>query len=433
MLKLFQFAFLLLFFYIGCQQLYATGVPEQSLQSTVRIFCIEKIQAKSSTGSGFVVGNSAYVVTNSHVVACTQDKGQVSVYLPDGSNFNATVLLNQRHKDLAVLQIAGSLPLPAATFASGASVSVGDDAWAAGFPGSADDMASAEDLGVVSLSKGIISRRIQSKANVAYFQTEAAINPGNSGGPLLDKFGRVIGINVAKDLTWVATTDSETQSPTTLKRLPVSEIGWAIQVDELLPELDKLGIQYQVDGSNSELNTVPDQVEKIPEETNKRPSSLSENNLNESEISGFVIVAIILLILVLLKFLFQNKKNNQSPIQPPPQANHNGKKRKAVLYCLKGHYAGNNLELNNQMLSIGRDSSLCQLVMPQAMTEISRRHCSLFYDNEKGCFWLEDHGSKNGTFINNKRIASGQKKRLNKGDYFYLDSPKNEFTVGVTE
>jgi len=429
-----QFAFKLLFFYIGCQQLYAAGLPEHSLQSTVRIFCLEKVQATSGTGSGFVVGNSAYVVTNSHVVACTQDQGQVSVYLPDGSNFNATVILNQRHKDLAILQVANSLPLPAATFASGVTVSVGDDVWAAGFPGSADDMASPQDLGVVSLSKGIISRRIQSKENVALFQTEAAINPGNSGGPLLDKLGRVIGINVAKDLTWVATTDSETQSPTTLKRLPVSEIGWAIQVDELLPELDKLSIRYQVDRSNIDLDNRSDKSIK-PTTGGYKASS------GNSEQSGFLIAVITLLSLVLLGFLFRTKDNKkqapyqakQLPKQNIPQANNNAKTRKAMLYCLKGHYAGNSLELSNRLLSIGRDPSLCQLVMPENLTEISRRHCSVSFDNEKGCFWLEDHWSKNGTFIDNKRIPSGQKKRLSKGSYFYLDSSKNEFTVGIVE
>ena len=431
-LQLFKFISLLFCFYVGCQPVFATGLPERSLQSAIRILCIAQLESKSGTGSGFVVGNSNYVVTNSHVVACTKENGQVSVYMPDGSTIETTVILNNPHKDLAVLKTNGTLRLPSVTFATGATVSVGDDVWAAGFPGSADEMASHDDLGVVSLSKGIMSRRIQGNGNVAYFQTEAAINPGNSGGPLFDKYGRVIGINVARDLTWVATADSENHSPTTLKRLPVSEIGWAIQVDELLPELDQLGIRYRVNTSNSELSTVPDQAEKIPEEVIRVPNNSSKDN-STSGVPGFVFVVAGVLILVLLKLVFQGNEDSEVPKHPQSGSNPSVRKRRGVLYCLKGHNAGNDVELNDQVLFIGRDPSLCQLVMPQKMIEISRRHCSLFYETEKDCFWLIDHGSRNGTFVNNKRIPSGQKIYLKRGDYFYLDSSKNEFRVGVIE
>ena len=143
----------------------------------------------------------------------------------------------------------------------------------------------------------------------------------------------------------------------------------------------------------------------------------------------------------LLRLLFVKKSNKKSisyqskhsTIKNIPLVKNKPKIRKAVLYCLNGHFAGNSIELNDSILSIGRDPNLCQLVMPENITEISRRHCSVSYDNKNECFLLEDHWSKNGTFIDNKRIPSGKKIHLNKGSNFYLDSHKNEFTVGIVE
>ena len=115
---LFQFGIRIIFVYVGWQQVVAAALPDRTLQSTVRIFCLEKVQEKSSTGSGFVVGNSSYVVTNSHVVECTKDNGNIAVYLPDGSSFNATVILSQQRKDLAVLKMPAPLPIASVTFAT---------------------------------------------------------------------------------------------------------------------------------------------------------------------------------------------------------------------------------------------------------------------------------------------------------------------------
>lgn len=388
--------FSLFFCFISCPKLYAGTSQKQALQSTVRVLCKTD---QYLTGSGFVVGNSDTIVTNWHVVECSEKNGDVSVYLQDGSIFKATVLLKQAHKDLAVLKLSSPLKLAPVRFATSKTVDSGDDVWAAGFPGGADGIASSYELGVVSLSKGIISRQIHSDEDVALLQTEAALNPGNSGGPLLDEFGRVIGINMAKS------TRSE-------------GIGFAIEVDELLPELDRLHIPYQVD--------------KSP------PNFITRLWLSNPFI--FAIVVIVLLLgLFLSRLLYRQKDTLIADLKnytqrrvkknPPPLVSN----KRAMLYCLSGCYAGNSLELNEQTLSIGRDPELCQLVMPLTLGEIGRRHCSVWFDQNEGCFWLEDHWSTNGTFVNNQRIPSGQPQRLNKGSHFYLDSPKNEFKVGLIE
>lgn len=401
--------------------IYAGTAQEKALQSTVRVLCVIKKDQSLGMGSGFVVGHSGYVVTNSHVISCINEGGKVLVYLQSGSVYESTVSLNQPHKDLAILKIAGNLDLPDAKFAISKTVAVGDDVWVAGFPGNADNIASNEELGVVSLSKGIISRQIKSKENVALFQTEAAINPGNSGGPLIDEFGRVIGVNVAKDMNWVITIapDSKTGEPIGKQRMSASEIGWAIQIDELLPELDRLNINYDVD--------------VLP------PNFISRLWLREPLL--LVTLGIVIVISILLfQLLFRHKdrvidelgkytKRIIPTYHKSPTSKHSN--HKAMLYCLTGHYAGNELECTDITVSIGRDPKICQLVIPATQSEIGRRHCTLSFDNVEGCFWLEDHWSTNGTFVNNQRIPAGQKKRLTKGTHFYLNNSENEFSVGI--
>src|SRR5664280_2750481 len=72
-------------FYLSCPQLYAGSTQKQALQSTVRILCKTD---RYQIGSGFVVGHSDHIVTNWHVVACTEKSGEVYVYLQDGSHFS---------------------------------------------------------------------------------------------------------------------------------------------------------------------------------------------------------------------------------------------------------------------------------------------------------------------------------------------------------
>jgi Trypsin-like peptidase domain/FHA domain len=387
----------------------AANPQEQALKSTVRVLCIVNNDTNKSTiGSGFVVGDSSYVVTNAHVINCIKLDGHVSVLIPNMVPYkliNAVVILNQKVKDLAVLKLSNPLNLSAVKFATSNTVEVGNEVWAAGFPGAADNATSDNDAVIVSLSKGIISRKTKSIEGVASLQTEAALNSGNSGGPLLDEFGRVIGVNVAK----IIGVGSE-------------GIGWAIQVDELLPELDKLHIQYNVD--------------ILP------ANFISRLWLREPIVLAILVVVLLIGFLVIqLLYRYRGKVIDElskytrrvtSPQKSSSPDLQNSPKH-PILYCLTGHYAGNTLELTDQPLVIGRDPTLCQLVMPTTMKGIGRRHCKLSYDKKDNCFWIEDHSSANGTFVNNQRIPSGTKKRLKNGTHFYLDTTDNEFKVGVIE
>jgi S1-C subfamily serine protease len=391
----------------------ASTAQQSALNSTVRVVCkADRLQ----TGSGFVVGLSDHVVTNWHVVGCTQKSGEVFVLLGDGSHYPATVLGKQLLKDLAILQLASPLKLPAISFASSKTVSVGDDVWVSGFPSGADDIASVNELGVASLSKGIISRVIASSDGVALLQTEAAINPGNSGGPLLDAFGRVIGINVAKSLALVETVvqDEHRGATTAWQRVPLSEgIGWAIQIDELLPELDRLHIPYQVAYGK------PNLLVRVWQQDPELLLLLGAVIV----LGGVFIKRVYPQPLTSLRRYTRNPFGNQAPRVKASSS------CRIQLSCLSGAYAGHQLELTEQPLSIGRDPKLCQLVLPPSQQEIGRRHCSLYFDRHRQCCWLEDHWSSNGTFVNNQPIPPGQPQRLNFGDRFFLSDSNNEFKV----
>ena len=149
-------------------------------------------------GTGVIVDESGYILTNSHVVN-DGDTKSVTVSLYDGSDVDGTVLWNDSTLDLAVIKIEDTGDLVAADLGDSDTVNIGAYAAAIGNP-----------LGLEferSMSQGIISglnRSIQvsdgSKTTTmeGLMQTDATINSGNSGGPLFNSKGQVIGINTAK-------------------------------------------------------------------------------------------------------------------------------------------------------------------------------------------------------------------------------------------
>jgi S1-C subfamily serine protease len=140
-------------------------------------------------GSGFVIDRSGDIVTNDHVVA---NATGVRVGFSNNATYPAKVLGGDPSTDVAVVRVdAPGSALRALTFADSSRVQVGDPVYAIGNPFGLDR----------TLTNGIISandRDIKAPNGLAIeraLQTNAAINHGNSGGPLIDRFGRVIGIN----------------------------------------------------------------------------------------------------------------------------------------------------------------------------------------------------------------------------------------------
>ncbi len=153
----------------------------------------------ASEGSGVIYkkeGNSAYVVTNNHVV---EGQKGLQVLLKDGSTVEAELIGTDVFTDLAVLKISAENIDTVATFGDSDSLKVGEPAIAIGSP-LGSEYANSVTQGIISS----LNRPVQSTneagdlISINAIQTDAAINPGNSGGALVNIAGQVIGINSSK-------------------------------------------------------------------------------------------------------------------------------------------------------------------------------------------------------------------------------------------
>src|ERR1700722_14352334 len=145
----------------------------------------ESEQPDQSEGSGFIVRQDGYIVTNNHVI---DGEDKINVKLKDGRTFSAKVIGSDERTDVAVVKIDAT-DLPKIDFANSDEVKVGQIVCAIGTP---YKFAYTFTTGVVS-AKG--RNDLLPDKYEDYIQTDAAINPGNSGGPLCDIDGRVIGMN----------------------------------------------------------------------------------------------------------------------------------------------------------------------------------------------------------------------------------------------
>lgn len=137
-----------------------------------------------SLGSGFIIDESGYIVTNNHVV---RDAEEIIVRLNDRRELKAKLIGSDPRSDVALLKVNAD-DLPAVKLANSEKLKVGEWVMAIGSPFGFDHSVS---VGVVSA----IGRSLPSENYVPFIQTDVAINPGNSGGPLFNLDGEVVGIN----------------------------------------------------------------------------------------------------------------------------------------------------------------------------------------------------------------------------------------------
>ena len=174
-----------------------------------------------SSGSGFILTEDGYVITNYHVV---EDATAIDVVMHDGTEYPAELVGKDASNDLAVLKIEAT-GLPAVKLGSSKSLVIGDMVVAIGNP--LGELASTQTVGYVSG----IDREVStggSITTISMIQTDAAINPGNSGGPLFNMYGEVIGITTAK------------YSGTTGSGASIEGIGFAIPIDDVEPLINDL-------------------------------------------------------------------------------------------------------------------------------------------------------------------------------------------------
>lgn len=150
--------------------------------------------ADSGSGSGFVVSEDGYIITNNHVAAPAANGGTLTVYLEDGRSAEAKIIGRNSSYDLAVLKVDLDSLQPIA-LGNSEDVSVGDMAIAIGAPLGLSGTVTA---GIISsLDRPVTAGGSGELAYINAIQTDAAINPGNSGGPLINAAGQVIGVNSA--------------------------------------------------------------------------------------------------------------------------------------------------------------------------------------------------------------------------------------------
>ncbi len=202
---------------------------ERTRNSIVNISAKEKVQLhgmgmwgdiftypseRRSVGSGFIIHEDGYIVTNAHVVSAAT---QLKVILADGTEYPARLIGRDTKLDLAIIKVDAHVLLKPITMGRSDDLMIGEQTIAIGNPVGLEN----------TLTTGVVSalhRELDIDGKLIYrdvIQTDASINPGNSGGPLLNILGELIGINTAI-------------------RTDAQNIGFAIPVDqlrEILPDV----------------------------------------------------------------------------------------------------------------------------------------------------------------------------------------------------
>jgi serine protease Do len=142
-------------------------------------------QEQIGTGSGVIISEDGYIVTNNHVI---KDASELEVTLNNNKVFKAKLIGTDSKMDIALLKIDADGKLPYSTFADSDQVKVGEWVLAVGNPYNLNSTVTA---GIVSAK----ARNLDTKGIQSFIQTDAAVNPGNSGGALVNTRGELIGIN----------------------------------------------------------------------------------------------------------------------------------------------------------------------------------------------------------------------------------------------
>jgi Do/DeqQ family serine protease len=149
------------------------------------------IPEQRASGSGVIVSNDGYIVTNNHVV---EGADEITVTTNNRKTFKGTVVGTDVNTDLAVIKIEGAGTLPYMVWGNSDDVKLGQWVLAVGYPLNLDVTVTA---GIVSAKSRSIGINKGDRPIESFIQTDAAVNPGNSGGALINTNGELIGINSA--------------------------------------------------------------------------------------------------------------------------------------------------------------------------------------------------------------------------------------------
>ena len=191
------------------------GVSTRTTETNV----FGQVSRYAITGSGFLISEDGYIVTNNHVIETAAAEGlEVKVMLFSGEEYTARIVGGDSTSDVALLKIEAS-GLPTATLGAFGGTVVGEPIYAIGNP--LGELTYTMTGGIVSALDRSIP--ISSSLTIDMFQIDAAVNNGNSGGPVANRFGQVIGIASAK-----------------YSSSGVEGLGFAIPIDDALRVVDDL-------------------------------------------------------------------------------------------------------------------------------------------------------------------------------------------------
>lgn len=204
-------------------------------------------------GSGIIMREDGYIITNAHVVSnlsLNVEVAKIEVILEDGTTYDAKLVGSDVKTDIAVLKINATNLVPA-EFGDSSKLSVGDRVSVIGNPSGLAFAGSFTQGVVSSLSRNLYMSELDSE--LEYIQTDAAINPGNSGGAFINEYGQVVGISSAK----LSAEDLEGMC----FAIPINnakEIIDSLIKNGYVAGRPKIGIQYiPVSETLAELNGVP--------------------------------------------------------------------------------------------------------------------------------------------------------------------------------
>jgi len=191
-----------------------TAVASSAMPSVVTIQVAGA--AGGGSGSGVIVSEAGHVMTNAHVVSIGSEEPVIRVTLSDGRIFGATVVGRDVLSDIAVIKLASEGPFPVAELGDSDSLNVGDQVIAIGAPLSLPGTVTSGIVSAINRSITIGASQVPGEEDgqfdfdlpgggpalgqsisIPVIQTDASINPGNSGGALLNREGKLIGVNVA--------------------------------------------------------------------------------------------------------------------------------------------------------------------------------------------------------------------------------------------
>lgn len=142
-------------------------------------------QEQIGTGSGVIISEDGYIVTNNHVI---KDASEIEITLNNKKSYPAKLIGTDSKMDIALLKIDAKEKLPYTVFANSDSVKIGEWVLAVGNP---YNLTSTVTAGIVSAK----ARDLDTSGIQSFIQTDAAVNPGNSGGALVNTRGELIGVN----------------------------------------------------------------------------------------------------------------------------------------------------------------------------------------------------------------------------------------------